>query len=335
MSAFGASDWFKKATMIGYARISTDKQSKDDRRVKTVKKKSTIKRQMKLVNDTLKAQGLPQVKDENFFAEIASGRKKDRAEWRKAIAKALATKGRVVMVVKDPARWARNVDNAVQAWVPLKDRGIPVYAVVTGIQTGTEEELRPQESFVFLLNSGFAESQSTEQAVKARLGVARQKEEGVLAGKGTSLFPFARRDPLRVYLENMDMLTQPRGRAKLARLVELESMPNGMKAQSVQNLQRRVLKRLEGLTPDEMESYMEYRDNIRERLQRIGADPWAVKGNSKGKPDFKANALLRMTGAYLKDPSEFQQRPDEELNEIELNFVEFLSDKDKERIRKR
>jgi DNA invertase Pin-like site-specific DNA recombinase len=333
--SFGASDWFKKATMIGYARISTDKQSADDKRVKTVKKKATIKRQMAEVNAALKMQGLPQVKDENFFAEIASGTKEDRTQWRKAIAKAMETSGKVVMVVKDPSRWARNVDAAVTAWKPLKARGIPVYAVVTGIQTGTLEDKRPSENFFFLLNSGFAAQTSEVQAKKADEAVKRQKAEGVLAGKGTSLFPFARRDPLRVFLENMDMLTQPRGRAKLARLIELETMPNGMKAQSVQNLQRRVMKRLELLSADELESYMEYRDNIRERLQRIGADPWAVTGNSKGKPDFKANALLRMTGAYLKDPSEFEQRSNQELDEIELNFVEFLSDKDKKRRSKR
>jgi DNA invertase Pin-like site-specific DNA recombinase len=331
MSAFGASDWFKKATMIGYARISTERQSKDDRRVKTVKKKATIKRQIAEVNAALKSQGLPQVKDENFFAEIASGTKEDRAQWRKAISKAMDAKGRVVMVVKDPSRWARNVDAAVTAWKPLKARGIPVYAVVTGIQTGTLEDKRPSENFFFLLNSGFAAQTSEVQQKKAEAAVKRQKEEGILAGKGTSLFPFARRDPLKVFLENMDMLTQPRGRAKLARLIELETMPNGMKAQSVQNLQRRIMKRIGSLSPDELESYMDYRDNIRERLQRLESDPWAVKGNEKGKTNYKANALLRMTGAYLKDPSDFEQRPNSELDEIELNFVEFLSDKDKDR----
>jgi DNA invertase Pin-like site-specific DNA recombinase len=334
MSGFGASDWFKKATMIGYARISTDKQSADDKRVKTVKKKSTIKRQMKEVDDALKAQGLPVIKDKNWFAEIASGTKEDRTQWKAAIAKAMETDGRVVMVVKDPSRWARNVDAAVAAWKPLKARGIPVFAVSTGIQTGTKQDLRPSENFFFLLNSGFAAQTSEVQSKKALGAATRQRDEGILAGKGGSLFPFARRDPLRVYLDNMDMLSEPRGKTKLARLIELESMPNGMKQQSVQNLYNRDNARRKVLDADDYEAFLEYRDNIRDRLKELKSDPWATKGNSKGKTDYRANALLRMTGSYLKTPSEFSQRPNEELNEIEKNFFEFLSDKDKNRFKK-
>ena len=334
MSNFGASDWFKKATMIGYARISTEKQSVDDKRVKTVKKKSTIKRQIKEVNDALKAQGLPIIKDKNWFAEIASGTKEDRAQWKAAIAKAMETDGRVVMVVKDPSRWARNVDAAVTAWKPLKARGIPVFAVTTGIQTGTKQDLRPSENFFFLLNSGFAAQTSEVQSKKALQAARSLADAGILSGKGARLFPFARRDPLRVYLDNMDMLSEPRGKTKLARLIELESMPNGMKQQSVQNLLRREKARRETLSPDDYDSFIDYRDNIRDRLKAIGADPWATKGNSKGKPNFSSNALLRMTGAYLKTPSDFNQRPNSELDEIEKNFFEFLSDKDKDRFKK-
>jgi len=130
------------------------------------------------------------------------------------------------------------------------------------------------------------------------------------------------------------MLSEPRGKTKLARLIELESMPNGMKQQSVQNLLRREKARREVLDADEYLSFLDYRDNIRDRLKELNSDPWAVKGNSKGKQNFRSNALLRMTGSYLKSPSEFSQRSNEELNEIEKNFFEFLSDKDKDRFKK-
>ena len=93
MAEFGASDWFSQAEPFGYFRISTDKQSVEDKKQTDPKKKATIKRQIKEVQDGLKAQGLPQIKAANIFAEVASGSKGDRTQWRKLREAALQHKG--------------------------------------------------------------------------------------------------------------------------------------------------------------------------------------------------------------------------------------------------
>ena len=177
MAQFGKSEWMINGTPLAYTRISTDKQSVDDKKQTDPKKKASLKRQFKEINDALKAQGLPVAKPENWFAEVASGTKVDRTQWIAARRAAMANEGPTVMVVKDPSRWARNVDAAVNAWSPLKERGIPVYAVITGVQTGTALDRRPSENFFFLLNSGFAAQVSEVQQKKAEAGRDRQREE--------------------------------------------------------------------------------------------------------------------------------------------------------------
>jgi len=336
MSTIGASDWFKKATHFGYARISTDKQSADDKRQMDVKKKKTIVRQMKQVNDALKLQGLPQVKPENWFVEVASGRKRDRTEWMKLRAAALAHDGQAFVVVKDPSRWARNTNAAVIAWDELMQKEVPVYAVIDGIQTGTNKDVRPQEALMFLLTSGFGAFVSDVQGKKSDAGVVRQREEGAMAGKGTSLFPFARRDPLMVYRENTDMLSRPRGgKTALKNAIGDLSMPDGMKATSANNLLQREEARQEKLIPSKYKEWLDFRQLMRERLIRLDSDPWAGGGNSQGKLDYKANALLRMSGNYLKSPWLYPQPTQAFLDDVELNFAEYISDKDTKRRGKR
>jgi len=332
---FGPSPWFKKAKMIGYARISTDKQSVEDKKQTNPKKKATIKRQMKEVNDALKAQGLPTVKPENFFAEVASGTKEDRTQWRLAREAAMGSKGKTVIVVKDPSRWARNVDAAVAAWKPLKERGIPVYAVTTGIQTGTAEDIRPSENFFFLLNSGFAAQTSEVQQKKALAGKERQRAEGAADFKGASVFPFAQRDPLLIYLENRAIQSETRGKPNLKRMMEAGSNPNGTSFSAANTFIDRENARMAILSPEDYQAWVDYRQRLRERLQRIGSDPWANKGNDDGKRDFRANALYRMSGLYLKEPENYPMPSEEFLDEVEKNFVEYLSDKDKKRRGKR
>lgn len=338
MSAFGASDWFKKAEPFGYFRISTDKQSVEDKKVDDPKKKATIKRQIKEVQDALKAQGLPPIKVKNIFAEVASGSKGDRTQWRKMREAALQHDGRAFVVVKDPSRWARNVDAAVLAWAPLKERGIPIYAINTGVQTGTVADKRPSENFFFLLNSGFAAQTSEVQSKKATESVKRQKEEGAMAGSGASLFPFAKKDPVLIYKANKDMLDgEPRSGTKkaLKGLMEKGSMPNGIKAASANNLIFRMQALEAALKPSELEEWYAFRERMRNRLIRLGSDAWASGGNSKGKLDYRANALLRMSGNYMKNPMDFEMPSETFLDEVEKDFVEYLSDKDKKRRGKR
>jgi len=338
MNAFGASDWFKNAEPFGYFRISTDKQSVEDKKQDDPKKKATIKRQIKEVQDLLKAQGLPTLKAKNIYAEVASGSKGDRTQWRKLREAALQHEGRAFVVVKDPSRWARNVDAAVLAWAPLKERGIPIYAVSTGIQTGTVADKRPSENFFFLLNSGFAAQTSEVQSKKSTAAVQRQQEEGAMAGSGASLFPFAQQDPALIYRANKGILDGVRKSGKkkaLKQLMEKGSMPNGITFGSANNLIFRIQALEAALKPAELEEWYAFRERMRDRLIRLGSDPWATSGNSKGKLDYRANALLRMTGNYMKNPMEYKMPTEDFLDKVEKEYVEYLSDKDKKRRGKR
>ena len=328
---FGPSEYFKKATMIGYGRISTDKQSVDDKKQTDPKKKSSLKRQFKEINDELKKQGLPALKTENWFAEVASGTKVDRTQWKAARQAAMANEGPTVMVVKDPSRWARNVDAGVNAWTPLKERGIPVYAVVTGVQTGTALDRRPSENFFFLLNSGFAAQVSEVQQKKAETGRDRQRAEGAADFKGASVFPFAIQDPIKVYNDNIEILGRKNGVPDMKRMIEAGTQPDGVKfAQAKAFIDRMgVLKT--ALTPLEYEEYSLFRERLRERLQRLESDPWATKGNRDGKLDYRANALMRMTGLYNKEPQNYPMPTEKFLDKVEKDYIEYLSDKDKNR----
>lgn len=333
--SFGPSPDFKKATMFAYTRISTDKQTTEDKKVKEAKKKTTLKRQFKAINDALKAQGLPQVKPQNWFAEIASGTKVDRTQWKKLREAALNHQGKAVVVVQDPSRWARNVDAAVNAWTPLKARDIPIYAVVTGIQTGTSKDIRPSENFFFLLNSGFAAQTSEVQKGKALEAGKRQRGEGAADFKGRSLYPFARVDPYEAILDNMDMLSVKGSKARFSRVIDQLTGEDGVNASAVERIVNDLNKLRTELSPEEFEDYLQFRSSIRDKMKEIGYDAWAVTGKKKGKLDYRSNALYRMTGLYLKDPINFAQPTTEFIEEVLTDFPKFLSDKDKKRRGKR
>jgi DNA invertase Pin-like site-specific DNA recombinase len=328
---FGPAPYFKKATIFAYTRISTDKQSVDDKKQTDPKKKASLKRQFKEIKDALKAQGLPVAKPENWFAEVASGTKVDRTQWIAARRAAMANEGPTVMVVKDPSRWARNVDAAVNAWSPLKERGIPVYAVITGVQTGTALDRRPSENFFFLLNSGFAAQVSEVQQKKAEAGRDRQREEGAADFKGASVFPFALKDPVTVFNENIGLLSTKNGVPDLKRMIDAGTNPNGMTFSAATAFIKRMEELKVVLNPAEYEEYTAFRERLRERLVRLDSDAWATKGNKEGKLDYRANALYRMTGLYNKEPQDYPMPTEDFLDKVEKDFPEYLSDKDKNR----
>ena len=329
---FGADDWMKKARVFVYTRISTAKQTADDRRVKDVKKKSTLKRQKAEIDSSLKTLGLPKAKAGDWYAEIASGTRADRPEWLKMMsdAKEAAMGGkRVVIVVKDPSRWARDVDVAVEAWAPLKRMGIPILAVTENIQTGTTAERRPDEALFFLIKQGFAAQVSDVQKEKAKAGVERQLKEGALAGKGQSLYPFAKVDPLDVLIDNYDVLKERGGGTLLKNKIDVLSNPNGMSATAVNRERAREEARRKNLSPEMYRRWYEFRKGIREILQEADSDPFAAKGNRTGKLVWEMNALMRMVGLYLKEPWKHPMPSDQDVDAFQS--VEFLSDKDKNR----
>jgi DNA invertase Pin-like site-specific DNA recombinase len=336
---FGKSDMMKKATPFIYARISTEEQSVQDNKEKDPLKKTTIKRQIKLIQDELKNQGLPQAKPENIYAEVAQGTKRDRKQWKAVRDAAMAHKGKAFVVVKDPSRWARSLRDAVVMWDKLMARGIPVYAVMSNLQTGSDDDLRPDEESWFSLNAIMSAKTSQIQKMKAKDARDRQYEEGALAGMGASLYPFAKADPVKVYLEHEYLLSQPKGATKLKKVVEALTMPNGMKEGSVAGMGRKINLYREKLTDDEFEEWLEFRTWMRDKSIEKEVDVWHSKTKhlplGKKEHYWPMRAVMRMTGLYLGKPHEHQKPDYDYIANVETNFRDYLSDKDKKKRGKR
>jgi DNA invertase Pin-like site-specific DNA recombinase len=331
---YGFAPWMKKARVFGYARISTEKQSAADRKQTDTMKKPVIKRQIEEVNTTLKGLGVKQIKAGDWYAEVASGTRRDRPQWLKMIAEAINEKGPALVVVKDPSRWARNTRAAVRQADELMMAGVPVFAVSTGLQTGDDTHgRRPSEFFFFLVNSGFAAQTSEIQAEKAISGVARQLKEGALAGEGTSLYPFARSDPYAVILQNPD-LQKTLSKNKFAEMINLVTGDDGPSIGAAKASVNKFTVIRAKLKPKELEEYMEFRQRLRDILLEKDSDPWTSR--TKTKKGSKANyyqmrALLRMAGLYLAKPYEYAPLFEHRIQEIMREFPRFLSDKDKDR----
>ena len=341
MTTFGASDWMKdkKTVVLQYTRISDRQQSKEDRKKGKdgkplpAKKKPALIEQKKYVDDLLKANKLPKVKNENWFAEVQSGTDRDRAEWNALMARAqeLVHQGkRVFIAVQDPSRWSRNTRHSLVALDRMHDLGVPVFAVREGIQTGSVGDLHPTEELLFVQLQGGASFVSQEQKKKADISVEESKDAGVMAGKGQPLFPFARMDPLTAYYEELPLLTLTRkeggGPVAFRRAVSSRTQPNGPSESSMVRFMDAELERKEKLTQKEYDDFRKYRTKIRNLLIEFNHDPFA-NNTLEGPIDFRASALMRMVGRYLKEPWKYSQRSDEEIQNIILNFKDFLGTK--------
>jgi DNA invertase Pin-like site-specific DNA recombinase len=339
MTVFGPSDWMKKkgTTVIQYTRISDNQQSKEDKKTSDAKKKPALIEQKKEIDDALKAAGLPAVAKANWFAEVESGTNRDRGQWKAAMSKAraLAHEGkRAFIVVKDPSRWARNSRHSMVAIDQLHELGVPVYAAREGIQTGSVGDLHPTEELLFIQLQGGASFVSQEQKKKADASVASAKEAGIMSGKGQPLYPFARMDPLEAYYDQLPLLTIPTreggGPTAFKATVAAMTAPDGPTASGMVRLIKGEEERKAKLTDAEYQEWLEYRRKIRALLQEFGHDPFA--NNTKAGPiNFKARAVMRYAGRYLKEPWMFKPRTDEELDEIMTNFKQYLGTKDLKR----
>jgi DNA invertase Pin-like site-specific DNA recombinase len=339
MTVFGPSEWFSKAVPLAYTRISDNQQSKEDKSQKESKKKPALKEQFQFIQSRMKGLKLPAVKNENWFAEVESGTNRERSQWRELMARAteLAHQGkRSFIVVQDPSRWARNSRHSMVAIDRMHEIGVPVFAVREGIQTGSVGDLHPTEELLFVQLQGGASFVSQEQKKKADQSVEKSKEEGVIASKGQSLFPFARMDPLDAYFEQLPLLTVPTneggGPTAFKGVLEGMTAPNGIPMGSVPRFMKAEEERRKKLTDEEYQAWYDYRKKIRNLLIELDHDPFA-RQTREGKINWGARALMRHVGRYLAEPWKFNQRSDEEIEDYLKNPKQYLGTKDLQRYR--
>jgi DNA invertase Pin-like site-specific DNA recombinase len=336
MAQFGPSAWMEKATPLIYTRVSTNDQDPKSAAIEDRKKKPILIKQFDLINNRLKQAGLKKGTKENWFAEVASGTNRKRSQWAAIQQRAISMANdgqRVYIAVKDPSRWARNNRHSMVAIDTLHDFGIPVFSASEGIQTGSVNDLHPTEELIFMQLSGSSAYVSQIQKEKADASVETSKKEGTLAAKQLSLFPFAKRDPLDVYLENVDVLLAPAkegvgGPKAFGSLVANLTAPKGPSVSTVKDRMRRdETARRANLSPAEYKKWRLYRDKIRNILIKRKSDPWA-KNTDSGKYDFGSQALMMMAGRSLVEPWEYRERSDKEINEYLKNPKPYLSVKD-------
>ena len=332
MAQFGKSDWMDKkgAYVIDYTRISDNQQSKEDSSQKDPFKKPALIEQRQF-----NEKGDKNRKADYWEAEVASGTDRNRAAWGRVMAKALemTTKGKRVYVrVKDPSRASRNTRHAMVFIDRLHEMGVPILAVREGIQTGSVGDLHPTEELLFVQLLGGGSFVSQTQKKKADESVVLSKEAGTMSSKGQPLFPFARMDPLDAYYDQLPLNTlkpsEGGGPTVFKETVVAMSAPNGPTVGSMKRLMADEEERKKKLNESEYKIWRAYRTKIRDLLQEFGHDPFASNTDA-GPINFKARALMRMVGRYLKEPFNYSPRSSEELDEIMTNYQQYLGTKDK------
>ena len=153
-----------------------------------------------------------------------------------------------------------------------------------------------------------------------------------MSSKGTSLFPFAREDPLDAYYDQLPLLVVPTreggGPTALKATVAAMSSPNGPTATSMTRYVDVEEERRKKLTEKEYQDWYEYRKFIRDLLIELDHDPYATKINREGTINWKARALMRMTGRYLQEPWIYTRRSRDEIDKILKSPKEYLGTKD-------
>lgn len=334
----GASDWFKKAHIVGYGRISDEQQDKASKKQKDPMKKPILVKQREEVERQLKSLKLPKPKE--WFMEVNSGTLRNRPAWMKMqsrVKELVASGKRVVVVVKDPSRWSRNARHGMRVIDDLHEIGVPVFAANAGIQTGSVGDLHPTEELLFLSLSGSGAFVSQVQKEKADTAVDVSKELGIMSGKGTSLFPFAEKDPLLLIEENLYRMNLPKSEGGWSNqqfydTISLQNQPHGISPQGVKNEINRIIQRRKDLNEEEYQAYLDYRTMIRNKLVEAQHDPYA-RVTKEGSIDWPVRSLMRMTGRYLAEPNKYRQRSIEEIDEILDNYTEYLSGKDADKHR--
>jgi len=335
---YGISSWMKKATPFVYLRLSSEYQAKGDAG-KPLEKQGWYIDQLANITDFLKANGMKPPKQKDIFADLASGGSMDRKGLKDLIEAAMMNKGRAYIAVSEPSRFGRNSTLAFEQLAPLYRKDIPLLSTSDGLVSGTIKEPRTNAHLMFTLKMAVSETERGTLSDRVNRRKEQRKQQGIKSAAIGSLFPFARKDPLDVLLENevVASLTRKQGGGvnELGRMVVAGSAPHGAPNQAWTSNELRRLKPIRAkLTPEEYKEWYDFRKKIRAIFASRDYDPARTtplaSENRKG-IDWASKALQRMVGGYLSEPYDeaYFASDDEAIQEYLTNFKEYLSDGDK------
>ena len=336
--------WMKTAEPFIYARISSQEQSQDDAD-KPIMEQTIIKDQIAGIQRGLKETfGLKQAKKKNIFADLATGNDMDRPGFKAFMEAILNHKGRAFVALSEPSRWSRNITLGEEAFAPLYRRNIPKVIISDGTISHTAATPRPNEQALLSMRAIFAQAERGQLIQRVKTKISALKDQGILPAGIGSFYPFARRDPLEVILENISLVDVPQkqggGKAALGRLVVSATAPNGpMSDQWWKKEYERHVERKAKLSAEEFEKYMAFRRKWRALQKERDFDSQKdgpIRSLERKDIDFGLKAAQRFANGYLRYPFDPQYRmpTEEELKMYLEQPKEFLSDKDKKLYRR-
>lgn len=323
----------KKAEPFLYARISTQEQAEKDIG-KPLDQQSPMVQQVAEMKRKLKELGLKTPKKENIFYDIASGYTMDRENLKQMLAKVYAFNKPAFIMVREPARWSRNARLSGIQEGELYLRNIPIIEAQNGLITSTQANPRAYEDFMFTIGQGVSTIELDVKRKKNIEKVEQSKAEGILEASITSLYPFAKHDPLEIMEQNYDILDRESQQA-FGRFLMTATAPNGFTTPN----QWRSIKKADDearakLSPEEYAKYRAFRTKMREFYREKQYDPSRENPlkstRNKNYIDWGVKAVSRMVRGYLRYPYEdnYRMRTDDEIQDYYTNFKEYLSDKD-------
>jgi len=340
---YGIPPWMKKATPFVYLRLSSEYQAKGDAG-KPLEKQSWSIDQLESIKSFLKANGMKMPKEGNIFRDLASGGTMDREGLQRLIEAVMMHKGRAYVAVVEPSRFGRNSTLAFEQLAPLYRKDIPLLSTDDALVSGTLKEPRTNAHLLFTIRMGVSEVERGTLSTRVNRRKEQRKEQGILSAGIGSLFPFARKDPLDVLLENESLVDVPvkegGGQNALGRLVVSGSAPNGAPAMSWTAAERLRLAPIRAkLTPEQFNEWKDYRRKIRAIFASRDFDPARgakVVSLNRKDIDWGSKALQRMAGGYIAQPYDEAYFPldDDSIQDILSNPLEYLSDADKKLYRR-
>jgi len=331
--------FMRKAEPFVYARISTQEQAEKDVG-KPLDQQTPMQEQVIEIKQKLKELGLKPPKKENIFYDIASGYTMNRENLKAMLAKVYAFEKPAFIIVREPARWSRNARLSGIQEGELYLRNIPIMEAQNGLITSTAKNPRAYEDFMFSIGQGVSTIELDVKRKKNIQKAASFREQGIYASAASSLYPFARQDPLEVMEANYDMITRKKeeggGKEAFGRFLIASTAPNGM---TTTNQWVRLKKADDdaraNLSAEDYQAWRAFRAKIRDlyREKEYDPSPYATVRTTRSNQkhiDWGIRAVSRMVAGFIQFPTDpaYRISTDDEIQDYYTNFKDYLSDKD-------
>jgi len=317
----------KKAEPIAYIRLSLDelgiakKWSKEKR--SEVYKIPKIKLQIQRVKDYLKLNGLKPLKDENIYAEVASGGDYTRPVWLRLIENVIPSLKKPSFVIfTDMARWSRDMRYGMSHSIPLYISDTPMVAADDNLVIGTSKRPDADGDLLFGIRTVLSNQARETIRKNTKSAMTSMALAGTYTSGGLDLYPLSKTDPYDWILDNMaDGATK--GDGGLGWTVygqKLIDNTRGVQSPaSARGIHNRLSELKSEMTLEEFDRWNAFRKRIRNMEKKLGDDDWGVKAVR-----YRSNGFISapLDERYAREPT------DAEIQEWFENPQENLSFKD-------